>query len=210
MTHRWSSFLLGVLLVGSQLRSELIFNTIGSGRYGVQTPVGLRNKANLQWAVALKAYSTYTLTSIALPLAVVSSPGVMTLTLAADADGTPGAAIETFGITGLNATEPTIYTATSVQHPRLDRDVQYWIVASTTNPTQVTWYNTVDSWSSSTSLLAYRAQGQPWSVLSDPYPPGVIVRGEPLRVSSSVRFVRCSYASERSHQPLGNPNINHD
>jgi hypothetical protein len=72
--HRWRSLLLGLLLVGSQLRSALIVNTIGRGVYGVQTPVGLRNKANLQWAVALKVRSTFTLTSIALPLAVVSPP----------------------------------------------------------------------------------------------------------------------------------------
>jgi hypothetical protein len=114
----------------------------------------------------------------------------MTLTLAADADGAPGAAIETFGITEFNATEPTIYTVTSVHHPRLDRDTQYWIVASTPSPTQIAWYNTVDSWSSSTSLLAYRAQGQAWSVVSDPYPPGFIVCGEPLRVSSVAFTLR--------------------
>jgi hypothetical protein len=182
--RRWSSFLFGLLLVPLLLRSELIFKTIGSGVYGVKTPVGLRNKTNLQWAVAMKAQSTYTLTSIALPLAVVTPPGVMTLTLTTDADGIPGIAIESFEIVALTTREPTLYTVTSIQHPRLDRGTQYWIVASTADPTQITWYNTVDSWSSSTRLLGYREQGQPWSILSDPYPPGLIVYGKPLRLSS--------------------------
>jgi hypothetical protein len=104
----------------------------------------------------------------------------MTLALVTDADGVPGTPIETFRIKDVNTTEPVIYTVTSVNHPRLEANTQYWIIAGAISPTEMTWSNTADSWSANARLEAFREKGHPWSVIADPYVPGVLVLGREI------------------------------
>jgi hypothetical protein len=182
---QWFSWLLcGILATFTQLRADLVWNTIGFGTYVVAFPVGLHDTTNLQWAVALKPSATYTLTSIALPLSLTTPPSVMTLALVTDANGVPGTPIETFRITDVNATKPTVYTITSVHHPRLNANTQYWIVASATSPTHITWYNTANNSSSNGNLMAFRENGGQWSASGNPYIPGVTVIGNPSKTLS--------------------------
>ncbi len=127
--------------------------------------------------MALRAYTTFTLTSIALPLSVANPPGSITVALTADAGGAPGRTIESFAMTNITSTKPAIYTVISIQHPMLESYRQYWIVVRSTNAAQITWFNTLDSGSSHARLEAHRSDSEPWSVIADPYVPGVIVSG---------------------------------
>jgi len=183
--HAWHLWIL--VLWGSQLRGQLMVNTIGAGRFATQVAVGRDGARNIECAVAFKPYSTFKLKSIALPLSVAGVPGAITLELAADA-GAPSTVIESLSIKDVRATEPTVYTVTSVTHLVLEAYTQYWIVVRATGSRQTRWWSTFDSSTSTLRPEARREAGKPWSVIYGPDPPGIVVVGER---SPAVAMVFC-------------------
>jgi len=90
----------------------------------------------------------------------------------------PAAVIESFSIKDVRATEPTLYTVNSIAHPLVEAFTQYWIVLSANGSTQMRWWDTVDSWSTTARPTAQREKGKPWEVMYVPNVPGIIVLGE--------------------------------
>lgn len=179
------SVMLGFVVALSALRAEVVWNTVGTS-YSVSAVVGFKDSKNSEWAVPFMPAADYALTSIALPLSLTGSPGLVTVALAADEDGHPGEPIETLPFTPTGATKPTLHTIDSVRHPKLRANTQYWIMVSATNPTQVGWLNGSDRFSSigrnSSSiarLQAFRLNGGTWSLIWAPEIPGVVILGGP-------------------------------
>ncbi|HEY6328439.1 MAG TPA: choice-of-anchor R domain-containing protein [Blastocatellia bacterium] len=179
MHRRW--WFLWVFMAAFAQPPDLIWTTLGSGKYAAGFSVGLLNvNANRQWAVALKPSCTCTLSSLAVPLSLDASPGVMKLALMTDVNGAPGTPIETFTVTGIHGEAPTLYTIDSVIHPRLEAWTEYWIVAQAAGPTRITWWsrpNTAKNSASNGVPQAFRENSGPWSAIWAPEVPGVAVTG---------------------------------
>jgi len=177
--------ILSAVLLPSQVAPQTILNTIGAGRYGTAVDIGRQEDKNVEWAVALRLHDTFELGSIGVPLSAVT-PGGVIFELAADAGGAPGAAIERFSIVDVRAAEPAMYTLASAKHPRLERETQYWLIASPPGAARVRWWNTVDSWSSNARLEARRENGRAWEVVANPYIPGIMVIGRSFHPSVAL------------------------
>jgi hypothetical protein len=74
-----------------------------------------------------------------------SGPNSITLTLAANDSGLPGAAIESLTVSGtMQKLVSTILEADSVDHPALKSGVKYWLVVSASGNTAAVWnYNSI-------------------------------------------------------------------
>ncbi len=163
-------FLLALLAL-SAYPADMVWTNIASTDFVVAAPVGFEGRQ----AVAIQPNETGTLRSIALPLSLAAPPGVFKVSLTRDADGVPGAPLETFAITDLRATKPSVYIIDSVDHPRLVEDTQYWIVVEASGPAKITWWGNSSSSRFSGGVQARQDGDAPWSVYWSPDSPGAAI-----------------------------------
>lgn len=180
-------FLLALLAM-SAYPADVVWTNIASRDFVVGAPVGFeQDHGNRSQAVAIKPNQTGTLRSFALPLSLASPSGVLKVSLTRDADGVPGVPLETFTITDLRATQPSIYIISSADHPRLVEDTQYWIVVEAPRPTKITWWGNSGSSRFSGGGQASRDGDAPWSVYWSPDSPGAAVSVDTRRQQSTTR-----------------------
>jgi hypothetical protein len=100
----------------------------------------------------------YTLDSIDFAATYVSGSDGVTLEIAANNSGEPGAAIESFPFL-ISSTSATIYTADSLLHPALAAGTAYWVVLSADDPAQtdILWNR-----STTTEGFSSKSGAEPW------------------------------------------------
>ena len=154
---------------------------------------------------------SYRLTSLELPVAVVSGSAAIDVLLLADAGNVPGALVEAFHLTGFQVPGPTsLTTVPSSQHPVLNAGAQYWVAVTGGTPTTfVMWgltlfagdptqggaSRTIDhgldlGWTrySGTRVGALEVDGD-----AVPEPAAILSVGAGLLTFAGLRRIRCSF-----------------
>jgi hypothetical protein len=186
-----------MLSVSPLSRAEIVWNTLGSGSFGVSFRVGLLDECNRQWAIAFRSLTDCELTAIEAPLSIVAKPSEISLILAGDADGAPGESIETFVIANITNTEPAMHAIHPAQPIRLKGNTQYWIVARAASPAQMVWSNTTHNSSANGRIVAFRDNDERWSVGGSPYIPGIVIMAKPLKGPDTARAFRARDLQDR-------------
>ena len=128
----------------------------------------------------------------------------ITVTLAANNSGTPGAAIESLTAVGSpNKFVSTIVEADSVTHPELHSGVEYWLVVSTTGSNVVQWdWNSIGvtgdwqehnggAWSHNTSAAgAFSINGTPIVPVPEPASLVMFASGILAAIGFSAAYTR--------------------
>ncbi len=126
----------------------------------------------------------YTLNAIDFAATYVSGLEGVTLEIAANAAGVPGAAIESFPFV-ISSTSATIYTATSVLHPLLIAGTTYWVVLAADDPA-----GTDILWNDSTTTEGFSSQSEPgpWLPQSELFAPAFDVLATAVPVPEPATF----------------------
>lgn len=146
-------------------RATTLYTTFGPGQaFGSG---GYTVEDNLGWASQFQTTSTGAVGSIDLPLLLQGGAMTVTVVIAADSAGSPGAALETFSINNLPAT-PTVESAISALNPVLTAGTPYWFEVIGKGPNPGTdigqWYDT--SLSTTQTIDITNNGGATWSVFS--------------------------------------------
>jgi hypothetical protein len=138
-----------LVLAGLQVRNASavsVYDNFGPGDTydtGAGWPVvGPTNGFTLEAAMRFAPSGNYSFVAADLAAGLVSGTNSITVTLASDNSGAPGAAIETFQLNndmGTFGVANAPLEADSVTHPILDSGVTYWLVASATGDTYAIW-----------------------------------------------------------------------
>jgi hypothetical protein len=123
------------LALPAAVRADVIYSDFGAGQtYNttVGNVIGGVGQSNFAQADPFTPSTTATLGSITVAMGNVSGGNSVTLTLANDAGGKPGSAIETFNVTvpASFSGGSSLITVDSTTNPVLQAGTQYWLVAS--------------------------------------------------------------------------------
>jgi hypothetical protein len=154
----------GLCLASSAMfaNGSIIFSNFGPGdsydprSYTVQTSVFVA-------APFVPIGSNYILDQIDLPLALIGGLNSLTVDLATNAGGVPGAAIESWVFNDLAPfpdSSPPL-SASSVSHPELYGGAMYWLVVTATNASTIAAWN-LNSIGAETSLAFSYDGGATW------------------------------------------------
>jgi hypothetical protein len=150
-----------LVLAGLQVRNASavsVYDNFGPGDTydtGAGWPVvGPTNGFTLEAAMRFAPSGNYSFVAADLAAGLVSGTNSITVTLASDNSGAPGAAIETFhfdnAMGAFGDANPPLQ-ADSVTHPTLDSGVTYWLVASATGDTYAIWNDSLSDTSGAAS-----------------------------------------------------------
>ena len=107
----------------------------------------------------------YTFTAAKVAVALNGGPNGINVFLQADSNGQPGRVIEEIPLAGLGVT-PAVFTASSTQHPILQRGTPYWLtlVAGAAGVTAGWFWNSIGDASNSTGLTVTQggSPSGPW------------------------------------------------
>jgi hypothetical protein len=125
-------------------------------------PFGIQN---LQWAMGftVPAGSDYLFTGFIVPMTFSGTTTTVDFTLASDAGGAPGSALETIDVTLSNGT--AVYTGDSILDPTLIAGASYWLEAAI-SPSDL---GTDASWNASAGIFSGLALG-PTADRDPPFP----------------------------------------
>jgi hypothetical protein len=178
-----------VLGVSGSARADVIFNNFGAGdsyQTNVGHAIGVSGGTNLASADAFTPGATYTLDSITLALGHITGANSVTVSLAANNGGVPGATIESFSVSGLGnfgVNNPPV-TVNSTTHPLLTAGTEYWVTATTGSGLDAWNFNNINdigihafstnggsSWTGNTDTRdAFRVTGTPSAGAAVPEP----------------------------------------
>jgi hypothetical protein len=195
--HRLStigSFLaVSLLVLGSwtPARADTIYSTLGPGSsyeewgYGIGTPT--LGGQSQEVAALFVPTSVYTLDALGFAAFHISGPNQLTVNLAADASGLPGAILESWSLSDLHGFSPgstVVNVLTSSLHPVLEASRWYWVWLTTNDLTlsDLSW-NLNDQ--GITGEVADRIGGAPWRSLTQPAPAFEVV-GTPVPEPSAL------------------------
>jgi hypothetical protein len=179
-------------LPASARADVIVYNNFGAGNGGndYQTAVGWTvgndfSGDNVAIGEKFTPSTTGTLSQIILALEYVAGPNAGTVSLRADNAGVPGATLESFSVSSLPPSDSNFHTPldlVSVTQPALSAGTPYWIVASTTIASSLSWMfnNTSATASHATSFDG----GTTWVANNDTQ--GAFRVTENLRVTTGV------------------------
>ena len=176
MNSEWGGFkvilIAVVVLLGcGQAGAAVVFSTLSSEPYDIHggAPVGLMSglgaftQAN---QFSFTGLPSLHLESIELAAALVSGANELNVSLVSDAAGQPGSVIESFSFVdqmGSFDNNNPLLVGTSVLHPLLLPDTNYWLVLSTSGETLAAWNYALPS---VTGTVAHKLDAGPWTLLT--------------------------------------------
>jgi hypothetical protein len=194
------------LVVYSDFGPGNSYNTLLSG-WGITGP---SIAGGIEDAMPFVPSGNYSFISADVAAFLDSGPNVLTVTLAANGAGGPGAPIESLQLTNdLETLVPTIVEADSVNHPVLDSGVEYWLMLSVGDSTVATWNRNsigrTDGWQdiggggwteSDDPTAAFRINGTPLTAVPEPASIALFAAG--ILAAAGARTIRNREAGKRA------------
>lgn len=159
-----------------QAKADVIFSNFGPGD-SFDSAQSTTIQPSLDFAFAFTAKGNFLVDGIELAVAASGGFRQLTVSLATDAGGVPGAVLESFHFSVV-PTSAAIIGAASLAHPALTQDTRYWLFGEA--PADVEWFhNSIGQM----GPHADRSPGNPWRALGQTTEGAFRISGTPQDAS---------------------------